>query len=201
MLVCPFNIQGLTDMPFCRWLFHLNLKVVFQLTNGSKVYKLSFIWERLWFFFSGIFFLNSILRSIHSQFLLVVSCIDRSLTWMDKEQCEAIYLDEMNSIWCIRAVIARGILNFIVDCFICLLLGVFFLIAFCEANDIFLEQKIQANFASQGCVLYYLVSIIHWHVESKVQFGHPPMYYLKVYMIIFLVYTLKTLNAVMIPLK
>jgi hypothetical protein len=50
------------------------------------------------FFFSGIFFLNSILRSIHSQFLLVVSFIDGSLTWMDKEQCEAIYLDEMNSI-------------------------------------------------------------------------------------------------------
>jgi hypothetical protein len=112
MLVCPFNIQGLTDMPFCRWLFHLNLKVVFQLTNGSKVYKLSFIWERLWFFFSGIFFLNSILRSIHSQFLLVVSCIDRSLTWMDKEQCEAIYLDEMNSIWCIRAVIDEGDFKF-----------------------------------------------------------------------------------------
>lgn len=128
--------------------------------------------------------------SIHSQFLLVVSIIDGSLTWMDKEQCEAIYLDEMNSIWCIRAVIDEGDFKFH---------SWLFYLSF--ARCIFLERKIQANFASQGCVLYYLVSIIHWHVESKVQFGHPPMYYLKVYMIIFLVYTLKTLNAVMIPLK
>lgn len=66
----------------------------------------------VYFFLEIFFFKNSILRSIHSQFLLVVYIIDGSLTGMDKKQWEAIDLDEMNSIWCIRAVIDEGDFKF-----------------------------------------------------------------------------------------